>query len=340
MLSHKTRTILLVVGFFLTIVTEIFVSSFKKSSSLKITLFERMQSTFTLQMLSFTSIFILLMVLLKKVRNHGTFPIFIIFLKYFELLPLLIDFINILFIYQYKMKDILNQNSMNRLDLSLLFTLIRLTIRLNVVHRKCDYRSKRQMIVIFDLLLFILVNISLLRDSNRNLFRIGRKIILGLLIFQLNNLFCSKAFWNAFMKQQDYQSEHGNSTSNMMDLLHAIIHIRWVLSSLIICLYMLIIFHSIIINENGSFVSINHIIMSLKAHGSIAVCMLILFIIYWDKMQILNTLSQNGVSYFCIGFDVVPNRKPTKMPIKSSTKVTVTMTKDDGLGFLSFHPTF
>ena len=332
MLSQKTRITLLVVGFFLTIVMEIFVSSLKKCSSPKITLFERMQSTFTLQMLSFTGVFILLMGLHKKVRDHGTFPIFIIFLKYFEFLPLLIDFINLLFIYQYKMKDILNQNSLNRLDLSLLFTLIRLIIRLDVVHRKCDHRSKRQMIVIFDLLLFILVNISLLRDANKNLFRIGRKIILGSLIFQLNDLFCSEAFWNVFMKQQDYQSEHsnsiistqhGNSTSNMMDLLHSIIHIRWILSSLIICLYMLIIFHSIITNENGSFVSINHIIMSLKAHGSMAVCILILFIIYWDKMQIINTLNQNGVSYFCIGFDVVPNRKPTEMPIKSSTKATV-----------------
>jgi hypothetical protein len=349
MLSQKIRITLLVIGFFLTILMEIFMSSFKKSSSPKITLFERMQSTLTLKIISFTGVFILLMELLKKAHGHGTFPMFIIFLKYFELLPLLIDFINLLFIYQYKMKHILNQNSFNRLDLSFLLTFIRLIIHLDVVHQKCDHRSKRQMIVIFDLLLFILVNISLLRDSNMNLFRIGRKIILGSLIFQLSDLFCSEAFWIASIKQQDYQKEHsnsiiftqhGNSISNMMDLLHTIIHIRWVLSSLIICLYMLIIFHSIITNDNGSFVSINHIIMSLKAHGSMAVCMFILFIIYWDKMQIINTLNQKGVSSFCIGFDVVPSIKPTEMPIRSSTEATVTIRKDDRLGFLFFHPTF
>ena len=80
-------------------------------------------------------IFVLLMELLMIVHNHGILVIYIILLKFFELILLLIDLINLLFIYKCKMKDINMQNSFNRLNLSLIFTFIRLIISLIVVRR-------------------------------------------------------------------------------------------------------------------------------------------------------------------------------------------------------------
>jgi len=226
-MTRLQTIVFLIFGFLSTILFEIFFNYLIQSSSPKITLLEHIQSSLKLttliNVIILGSIFlILLMGLLILVHHHGIIIIYITLLKFFELIPPLIDLINLLFIYRYK--------TSNRLNLSLFFALIRLIISLNVVRRKCDCRWKRQMIVIVDLLLFILVNISLLRYLNKNLIRIGRKIILGLLIFQLNDLFYNETFWislttrNDYIRQLNSRVSKNNSFNNFYSMDYIISH--------------------------------------------------------------------------------------------------------------------
>jgi hypothetical protein len=253
------------------------------------------------------------------IRGSEAFEIPIVFFKFVESIPVLIDLINLLFIYQYKIKE---GNSLNRLHLSLILVFIRLIINFDVIRRKCDCRSKRQIIVIVDLLLFILVNINLLRDSSTNSIRIVRKIILGILIFQLNNLLCYETFWTTFIKSNDQQKR-------MIDTLDRIIDLRWILSSTIVCLYGFSTLQSIIINPNGHLFSMDEITISLNTHRYDAViCMIILYVIHWDTLHNRNTLHQKGISCLCIGFDLVPKIRKVDRPILSQTQPTITVVAD------------
>jgi hypothetical protein len=200
-------------------------------------------------------------------------------------------------------------------------------ITLDIIRRQCDCQWKRQMIVIFDLLLFILVNIALLRDSYTSFIRIGQKIFLGLVVIQLNNLLSNANFWIEF--------KNWNDRFNMKKMFCTILFLRWILSSFIICLYIISIFDSIIIDENERLFSINHIIIYLKALKYDAViCMTIVYIIFWDKLQSENTLNRNGVSCFCIGFHVVSEMGSTEISMHSPMEPTTTVI--DGIRWVFF----
>ncbi len=202
---------------------------------------------------------------------------------------------------------------------------IRFIINLDVIRRKCDCQRKRQAIVIVDLLLFILVNTSLLRDSSKNPIRIVRKIILGILSLQLNNLLCDKTFWIIFIKSNDQQKR-------MMDTLHTIIYLRWILSSSIICFYVFSTLQSMTINPNDSLFSMDQIIISLNAHRYDAVmCMIILYIIHWDTLKNRNTLNRMGISCFCIGFNLLPKIKTIETPIPPQIIPTTTVVENNNL---------
>jgi hypothetical protein len=331
--SHKKRKFLaqtptmslFVSGLFITIVLEIFSYSFLQSSL----------STYTdgiLQRLSFICFFIILIVSTSVRHDYGICGAYITFLKFIELIPIVIDLINLLFIYRYKMKDTDKQNSLIRLRVSLILMFIRFMITLDIIRRQCDCQWKRQMIVIFDLLLFILVNIALLRDSYTSFIRIGQKIFLGLIIIRLNNLLCNANFWIEFNNWNDRLTSKTplqRGRFNMRKMFCTILLLRWILSSFIICLYIISIFDSIIIDENERLFSINYIIIYLKALKYDAViCMTIVYIIFWDTIQSENTLNRNGVSCFCIGFHVVSEMGSTEIPLHSPMEPTTTVIDD------------
>jgi hypothetical protein len=92
---------------------------------------------------------------------------------------------------------------------------------------------------------------------------------------------------------------------------------------------MISIFDSIIIDENERLLSINNIIIYLKALKYDAViCMTIVYVIFWDTRQSENTLNRNGVSSFCIGFHVVLEMRSIEIPIHSSMGPTTTVIDD------------
>jgi hypothetical protein len=331
----KLRTIIiLTLSYFITILYEILLHSSIQSMSPKLTFLDHIKSSLTLttffgnflQRFVFFIFFGLLMGLLMMVHYHGIFIIYITLLKFFELIPLLIDLLNLLFIYQYRIKNINKQNLSNRFNLCFIFALIRLIISFDIVRRKCDCRWKRQYLVIFDLLLFILVNITLLRYSNPNLIRIGRKIILGLLIFQLNDPFYKKKFWTDVIQWNDQIRYHH---TNQLKMIHRILTIRWILSSFLISLFIVFTFQSININKNGSLFFISHIDISLNTHGLVAViCMIILYVIRWDTLHNRNALNRYGISRFCVGPDLLPRIRSTEVFSHSKIKPTTTVIED------------
>ncbi|CAF1181070.1 unnamed protein product [Rotaria sordida] len=286
----------------------------------KITLLEHIQSSLTLiRLIGIICIglicFILLFGTLIMISDDGIFYIYITFLKFFEFILPLIDIINLFLIYQYKIECFNKENSCKigieikktmhypsiRFVLSLIFALIRLIINIDIVRRKCDYKWKRKIIILFDLLLFILVNISLIRYLTKNLFRIGRKIILPILIYQLNNLFLNETFWIDSFKLNELIKRKFNSMFFMKSILST--------------------FYSFTDKEEYILLKINHLILSIR--WIISSCILYLFIGYifnWDTLQNKTALDQYGIFYMCIGFDLLPGIKTTDIFSHSQIK--------------------
>jgi hypothetical protein len=266
--------------------------------------------------------FVLFMGLLMIVHDHGIFVVYVTLFKFFELIPILIDLVNLLFIYQYKIKE---RNSLNRLYLSLILTFIRLVINLDFIRRKCDCRWKRQLIVIFDLLLFILVNISLLRDSSQNPIRIVRKIILGILIFQLNNLFYNETIWINYNRWSERMRNLSNQIRIFSDrwkiemeylylfITHLILFLRWILPSSIICLFIFFTFQSTVNGKHLSNVSKLHIPI-------VGMCMTIIYILRWDTLQNQKALKQYGISRFCAGLRIETITAVVETPVEKRSQ--------------------
>jgi len=345
MIKMRLSTIaFLILGLFSTITFEFILNVHPK-----LTLLEHIQSSLTFKtwiniIVLGSILFVLLTGFFILTCDDGVFVIYITLLKFFQLIPPLIDLINLLFIYHYRTcyandktsytSDIAVTKTTNlstRFSLSLILALIRLIINLDFIRRQCDCRWKGQSILIFDLLLYILVNISLIRYLNINLFRIGRKIILGLLIFQLNDLFYNEAFWidliewNKHIKRQFHTTFLMQLLNSIFHLLtneveslllktiHLILRIRWIISSSFVVLFIVYIFQSIIITDNDSlFFNIN-IPIFFKSHGPITLfCLTILHVIHKDALQNRNALNQFGISHFCIGLDLLPRTKLTE----------------------------
>jgi hypothetical protein len=91
------RIFLLIFGYFSTILLE---TSLNVSSSILPPSIDGFLPRF-----SFMSCFVLFMLWLVIIRGSEAFEIPLTFFKFVELIPILIDLINLLFIYQYKMKE-------------------------------------------------------------------------------------------------------------------------------------------------------------------------------------------------------------------------------------------
>ena len=291
----RLQTILvLTTGYFLTIFFEVLFNNSTQSSFEKITLWEHIQQSFlfspsiNLFLLGFI-IFILSIGFWKIFDHQGIITIYVTLLKFFELLPLLIDLINLLFIYQHRISHSYPHNLSNHLKLTFIFAFLRLIINLDIIHHKCNRRSQRQILVIFDILLFILINISLLRYTNKNLIRIGRKIILGLLIFKLNNLYANETFWVNFIKSTKPSTKSFERIRAV--LTHCMLFIRWILASLIVCLFLF-------------FTLLECSLLSL------GISIIILFIIRWDTLHNYKALKQDGILRYCLDFDIQPTASP------------------------------
>ena len=149
---------------------------------------------------------------------------------FFSFLFVCFYLITLLLIYQYKLKYVDNQYPWHRFHLILVLIAIRFLLCLNEVRRKYAHvRSKRQMIVFIDLLLFVLINISLFQDLTSNPIRFGRKIILGELIFHLHHLFSNENFW-CDLHVNHWTKQRNSTSSTTMTILHTILYVRWILS--------------------------------------------------------------------------------------------------------------
>lgn len=245
----------------------LFEIQFNNSSSKKITLLNYIPSSFIL-----TRLFFLLSMMLLLIRyKFGQLIIYMIVLKYFQSIPVLTDLIHILFIYQ--------QNSSLRIKLCLMLNLIRLIISSDMIRQKLNSKSKRKIMIIFDLAFFILINMTLIRNSDYNLIHIGRKLILGLLIFYLNHLFSNEKFWNNLFRQVNHRINYSNLHSK---LIYLILFIRWFIFILLAILSL--------------FIHINLVLLLIY--------MGILYGMYHDILYNQKILKQYGFIYFCIGFDI------------------------------------
>ena len=318
MMTQLKQEIILCLTFayFNTILYEIFFASPTKFSSNNSTLLEHMQLPFTLptsidgipQKLSFMTLFALLVILLATVYNHQTLIFYVALLKFFELIPLLIDLINLLFIYQSQMENIQHWNFFDRVGLSLAFASIRLIIILQFNRRKCHNRKSRQVVLRFDLAFFILINVTLIRHSPINFIRIGRKIIFILLYFRLNGLLSNKKFWIEFVQSTGY-SKHGPVQSSLIE---QILSLCWMASFCIITSFVLFTLPSIIIDDNGQLFTPSHMQTSLTVHRfGLTMSIIILWFIHSNTRQSRNTFNRYGIACFCVGYDAMPRGSST-----------------------------
>ncbi|CAF0966076.1 unnamed protein product [Rotaria sp. Silwood1] len=317
----------------------------------KITLLEHIQSSITLTKLIgiiFIGLicFILLFGILIMVSDHGLFNIYIIILKFFESILPLIDIINLLLIYQNKI-ECFNKENLTiiniemkktmypsiRFILSLTFALIRLTINLDIVHRKCDYEWKRKIIILFDLLLFILVNISIIRYLTKNIFRIGQKLSLSILIYQLNDLFLNQILWIDSINYNKHIKHQCNSIFSIFYLFknkkdyHLILSLRWLISSCIIYLFILYIYQSMIIIGDDNLFFIRHVDIFFKSYGLILIIsVIILCLLGWDTMQNKNVFNQYWTKMI-----VAKNIRSSSLPIKKNQQTCMVCYEDKDL---------
>lgn len=290
-------SLVLTFTYFNTIIEEIFFIS--SSSSPNITILEQIQSIVPLER-SYSTIYyglIITMLLLMsslKISHRGIFIVYVVLLKFFESLPLVFDLINLFLIYQYKIEHVEHHYSWHRWYLTFVLIAIRFLLSLNSIRRKyADNRLKRQMIVLVDLLLFILINISLLRDSTSNLIRIGRKVVLGALIFHLNYLFYNENFWSDHRAKSVIERRDSKSSTT---ILHIILYLRLILSIVILGLFFLY-------EPSGS---------------AFVLYLIILSMIDWDTMYERKILNQYGIERFATGLDLKP-----KESIKSTQPTCV-----------------
>ncbi|CAF3096959.1 unnamed protein product [Rotaria sp. Silwood2] len=331
----------------------------------KVTLWEHIQSSLKLKRLIgiiFIGLtcFVLLFGILITTSTRGIFNIYIALFKFFELILPLIDIINLLLIYQYKIKYFTEENSSiagiemkktthpsMRFFLSLNIALIRLIINIDIVREKFNCTWKRKVIILFDLLLSILININFIRYSTKNLFRIGRKIILPILIYQLNGLLFNETFyidsmkWNRHIKQKinsiflmksifsifdRFKHEDEYLILKLIDLLH---YIQWIILLFFVYLFACSRFQLIIIDGYDNLFSIRYVQIFLKSHGLILMmCIIIPCLLYCNTLQNKNVLDQYGFSHYFIGFYPSSGTKSNEIFPYSSIQIKTTIAKD------------
>ena len=313
MILTRLRTItLLIIALFSTILIEMMFNFLLKSYP-KRTLLEHVQSSLTLTIvlciiLGGCICFILLIGLIMIASNYSILIIYMMLLKFFELIPPLIDLINLFFIFGHQ------QNSSTRLILSLFLAITRLIMNLYIVRRRANCRWKQRIIIICDLLLFILFSVSLFRYTSKNPFRIGRKIALGILLFQLNDLLYNEFFWIGLINWKKEINSYINFKFvtlifrllkihieyPYLNIIHFILFIRWMIASLFICLFSFYTYH---VSNDTSF-SLRDVYLSFKCYVIIlTVCILLLSITVVDTVLNRDELKRLGFLSFCTRLD-------------------------------------
>ena len=261
-MTRLTALLLLTIIYFSTILLEIWLNFFRQTSS-KITLLQHIQmsitSTFSISIiLTGSVIFIVLMKLLKSESVRAKVILYVTLRKFFKLLPVLVDLINILFIYHYQNKSIYEMNFDSKpktfnlsthLKLRIILASIRFLLNIDIFRRKWNTRSNQQIIFLFDFLLYILVSASTIHYSTEYLVRIARKFIVGFLLVQSNNLFYNENFWNSSITRNNNRRQFNSRT--LFKTIYLILFIRWIISLFIICLATCYAFQSICTNDYG-----------------------------------------------------------------------------------------
>ncbi|CAF1616166.1 unnamed protein product, partial [Adineta ricciae] len=282
---HKAITSILTFGFIITVLLDVFYYS------PSITFFTELPITIDgmLQHLLFVSSLMIFITVLTVKSQHGSHVAYFAFQKFVELIPLLIDLVALLSTHQY------NTNSPSKLvHLSLILTLIRLIFSFHIVHKKCTYQQTKQLVIIIDISLFILVNTALLRITPSNIIRFGQKISLCFVIIQLHNLFSYPGFWSIFNKTNATRGPFISHRSKVVQTFHGILYFRLILSLFILFLCVTVAFYSVAIAANRT--------SAVSFIYSVAVCLITYFVVWWDINENISTLRQCGIFYFQIDF--------------------------------------
>lgn len=310
----------LIFAYFNTIFCEMFFIRPVKFSHFKLIILDYIELPFSLPTLidgtsqkwAFIISFTLLVILLATVYYHQMLIFYIALLQLFEVIPLLIDLINLLLIYQSHVANIRQWNIFNWFHLSLAFTVIRLIISLEYVHRKCRNEKTRQVRLLLDFALFTLVNVLLMRDSSINFIQIGRRIMLNLLYFHLNSLLSKKNFPVEFTRSTSYS----RYAPVQCLIIEPIILLCWIGSFFIIALLVLSVVASMIINDHGKFFNVSHMQKSFAVYRfELAICAILLWIIYWK-------IRQSRIVCFCVDYNAMPKSSSTESTMHYGVKPT------------------
>ena len=338
-IRHIKKISLLLLCLFSNLILELFFNLFINLHS-NLTLWENIQSSLT--PISLVSIIFLLLTyfilfsgILTMLSTYGLVIVYITLLKFFELIPSLIDIFNLLFIYHDQINYSSRKTLLFRLNCCLIMALIRLIINTNVVRQKCDCKWKGKIMTLFNLIIFTLVNITVLRYSTKYLFRIGRKIILAVLMYQLDDLFYHEDFWIDIMKwhqhipQRNLVIKFMNFLFNQikcqqeyvcLKIIRSIILIRLIISSLIVCLFSSYILKSMIITKTFFIHS------SFRSYGFVLmICIGIFYLLYVDALHNGKALNEHGIFRFCIGTDLTSITRTTDMSFDLQRKTNTSI---------------
>ena len=193
--------------------------------------------------------------------ENGIFTVYLTFAKPLQFLLPLVDLINVLLVYTQKIHFRERYSAMTsdhvpfRFLLTLVFCIVRLIIGLHMVRQKSFFKAHRRILLLLDLVLYLLLTVSLLRYTAWGVIRLGRKIIIGVLLFRSIPCDDDEQFgvrlieWNASVRRlwtREHRAEATNLSAEQFEtnaqliyrsMLHRIFIIRNMLSALIISFF-------------------------------------------------------------------------------------------------------
>jgi hypothetical protein len=273
---------------------------------------------------------------------YGAIIVYTFLMKFVELIPPLIDLVDILFIYQHTMILLHDEQKQSGsmhlifppvpLVLSLLLAFVRVILAVRFIRQKViDEPNSKTTVMIYDVILLSLV--TSLGYSPRYPLRIVRKIVLNLLFFNLNNLFQDLSFWLALTNIGVKAVRNGTFEEIKQKILAFImfsskIHIqlpkyhnaRWILMiRLIICysIVCMLYIHSLdlpkVDNLHVQITARSIFYLLLQPDFLIPyTSLLLLGLLGWDTIQYSRELDQYGVVWFCTGLESLPSWKSDK----------------------------
>ena len=267
--EKQTIFFTLAFAYFTTIPLEMIICSTRNSS--RITLFDYIRSLVSTLLFQILFGSVLIVIYLTKRSFAQLFHLdpsmlHLTLSKFFEIIPLLLDMSNLLSIYLYKIQWNAHQYPSHRWSLSLVLCFIRLMFTLDIIRERFHSSWKQRVMVIGNVGLFILVNITIVRDLPSNIFSIFRKIVFALLIFRLHRSVPSRTLTS--------------------EQLYVILLLRWILSMVLMNSTLILTLRSMSMDEDGKLIPIDQLLANVQVHCPVlSICMIIIFIIHLDRFH-------------------------------------------------------